>query len=99
MRKKKTIPFSKFENEKGQNALVENIVSPPLNLIEKFSEKKSVAAVMQSLTGEEQKIINLRHSDGLSFKEIAEIFQEPVNTIKSRYRRSLINLRKDVKEN
>lgn len=99
LRKKKSIPFSKFENEKGQNPLVDNIVATPLNLIEKLSDKKTLLVASEGLTEKEQKIINMRHTDGLSFKEIAETFQESVNTVKSRYRRSLINLRKNIKEN
>lgn len=99
LRKKKTIPFSRFENEKGQNPLADNIAAAPLNLIEKLSDKKVLAAAMHNLTDKEQKIINLRHNDGMSFKEIAEVFDESINTVKSRYRRTLMALRKNIKEN
>lgn len=98
LRKKKTIPFSRFENEKGQNALVENIAAKPANLLEKFSDKKMLTMAMQSLADKEQKIIQLRHGEGMSFKEIAQISRESVNTVKSRYRRTLANLRKNIKE-
>jgi RNA polymerase sigma-70 factor (ECF subfamily) len=53
---------------------------------------------MQGLTQKEQKIITMRHTEGMSFKEIAEEFQESINTVKSRYRRVLGNLRKNIKE-
>ena len=98
LRKKKSIPFSRFENEKGQNVLTENLTATPLNLIEKISDKNTAASILHKLTSEEQKIISLRHTDGLSFREIAEILKEPVNTIKSRYRRSLMNIRKNLKK-
>lgn len=94
LRKKKSIPFSRFENEKGQNPMVDNIAAVPVNLLEKLSDKNTVLAAMQCLTDKEQKVINLRHNEGMSFKEIAEIFQESINTVKSRYRRSLANLKK-----
>lgn len=97
LRKKKSIPFSRFENEKGQNPLVEKIIAAPLNLIEKLSNERTVAVVMQGLTDEDQKIINLRHIDGLGFKEIAETFQKSINTVKSRYRRILGNIRDNTK--
>ena len=99
LRKKKSIPFSRFENEKGQNPLVDNIAATPANLIERISDKKTLDTVMQSLSDREQKIINLRHDDGMSFKEIAEVFQESINTVKSRYRRTLAVLRRNIKEN
>ena len=97
LRKKKSIPFSKFENEKGQNPLVDRIITPPVNLIGKLSDERTLAMAMQNLNEKEQKVIILRNTDGLSFKEIAEVFNESVNTVKSRYRRSLMNLKKNIK--
>lgn len=97
LRKKKAIPFSRFENEQGQNILIENVAMKPLNLLENFDDKRILAVAMCSLTSREQKLIDLRHNDGMSFKEIAEVFQESINTIKSRYRRTIISLRKNIK--
>ena len=98
LRKKKSIPFSSFENEKGQNILTESMAAAPANLIESLSDKKVLAAAMQTLNEKERKIINLRHADGMSFKEIAETFNESINTIKSRYRRTLSILRENIKD-
>lgn len=97
LRKKKAIPFSKFENEKGQNILLENMASTPSNLIGGLSDKKVLAAAIEGLNDREQKIINLRYNDGLSFKEIAQILKESINTVKSRYRRALSNMGKNIK--
>lgn len=97
LRKKKSIPFSRFENEKGQNALLENIAVKSLNLIETLSDKKVLATAMQTLTGKEQKIIMMRHNDGMSFKEISETLKESINTVKSRYRRTLTNMKKNIR--
>ncbi|MCX6721516.1 MAG: RNA polymerase sigma factor [Candidatus Staskawiczbacteria bacterium] len=98
LRKKKSIPFSRFENEEGQNALIENIKAAPLNLVENLSDKRVLASAMEGLGKNEQKIINLRHVEGLSFKQIAEIFEESINTVKSRYRRTLSGLRKNIEK-
>lgn len=97
LRKKKTIPFSRFENEKGQNLLAENIPALPINLLENLSDKKVLAVALQGLDEKGQKIIDLRHNQGMSFKEIAEIFKESINTVKSRYRRTLSLLKKNIK--
>ncbi|MGA2418331.1 MAG: sigma-70 family RNA polymerase sigma factor [Candidatus Staskawiczbacteria bacterium] len=99
LRKKKSIPFSKFENEKGQNVLLENISAAPSNIIENLSDKKILVAAMEGLNDKEQKVISLRHNEGMSFKEIAEIFEESINTVKSRYRRALTNMKKNINEN
>jgi len=97
LRKRKTVPFSWFENEKGQNFLIETIATKSINLLKIFDDKRTLAIATQSLTVEDQKLLNLRHADEMSFKEISEIFKESVNTIKSRYRRIIINLRKNNK--
>lgn len=97
LRKKKTIPFSRFENEKGQNILVESIVAKPLNLLEIFDDKRTLAVAMSGLMSKDQELINLKHNSGMSFKEIAEVFQESINTVKSRYHRIIIGLRKNTR--
>jgi len=38
-------------------------------------------------------VINLYHTEGLNFRQIANLLKEPLNTVKSRYRRGLIFLR------
>lgn len=99
LRKKKTIPFSKFENEKGQNILLESMVALPLNLIERLSDKRVLAVAMQNLSTKEQKIIQMRHEQGMSFQEIADTFEESINTVKSRYRRTLANMKAKIAQN
>jgi len=99
LRKRKTIPFSRFENENGQNMLVDSIESAPVNLIGTLSDQHTLVMAMQTLSKKEQKIITLRHSYGLSFKEIAASFEESINTVKSRYRRTLEALRKNISQN
>ena len=96
LRKKKAIPFSRFENEKGQNILLENMAAAPLNLIGNLNDKRILAAAIGGLNAKEQKVINLRHNDGLSFKEISGVLSESINTVKSRYRRALTNMRRVV---
>ena len=96
LRKKKTIPLSRFEDDTGHNFLAESLPAPSINIIGNLSDKKTLAVAMQRLNNKEQEIITLRHDSGLSFREISEIFQESVNTIKSRYRRGLINLKKAI---
>lgn len=97
LRKKKSIPFSNFENEKGQNALTENMAGAPVNLIDVLNDKRVLNDALSGLNPKEQRIINLRHTDGMSFKEIAETFDESINTIKSRYRRTLALLKENIK--
>ncbi len=99
LRKKKSIPFSRFENEKGQNILTRVIALASSNILEKLSDQRVLAVVMQDLTESERKIINMRYSDGLSFREIAETFKESINTVKSKHHRLIEHLRKITQKN
>jgi RNA polymerase sigma-70 factor, ECF subfamily len=94
LRKKKTIPFSRFENEEGKNILLENLVSPGLDILEILNNKRVLASVTAGLNEKDKKIINLRHSDGMSFKEISETLKQSINTTKSRYRRIIIDIKR-----
>lgn len=96
LRKKKSIPFSRFENDEGKNVLVENLPAVPANILEKLSDKRVLSVALAHLSEKERRVVVSRHTDGMSFKEIAKEFGESVNTVKSRYRRSLANLRKAV---
>lgn len=96
LRKKKTIPFSRFENEKGQNVLLENIAPESQNIVELLNNKRVVQLALETLSAEDKNIINLRHTDGMSFKEISETLEKSINTVKSRYRRIIANLKKVV---
>jgi len=97
LRKKKSIPFSRFENDKGQNVLTENLSAPLPNLTEAISDKETIATAMGDLKEKEQNVIELRHKQGMSFKEISGILKESINTVKSRYRRSLKNMKKNIR--
>jgi len=96
LRKRKTIPFSRFENEAGQNVLTDTMSDKSPDLLESLHNKNELAEIMEQLSEKDQKLLNLRHTEGQSFKEIAETMQESINTIKSRYRRIIINIRKNA---
>jgi RNA polymerase sigma-70 factor (ECF subfamily) len=96
-RKKKIIPFSSFENEKGQNLFVNSFVGKSINLLENMSDKRTIAVALHNFTDKDTKLINLRNYEGRSFKEISDILQESINTVKSRYRRLIITLSKKIK--
>ncbi len=97
LRKKKSIPFSRFENENGRNFLADSIVSPSPNLLEILNNKNILERVVKELSDSDRRIIKLRHDESLTFKEIAKIFKEPVNTVKSRYRRAILAMKKNIK--
>ncbi len=94
---KKTLAFSELNNEEG-DGVIENIAIDPYPLPDKVFERANAVIVLakakEKLSPSYQAIISKRHNDNLTFREISESFGEPLNTIKSRYRRALIELKK-----
>lgn len=97
LKKKKTMPFSEFENEAGENTFTETLAdSAPLppELIERASLAKILDQTMAKLSPKYRMVLFLRYNDHFNFREIAESLNESLNTVKSRHRRALIMLKK-----
>lgn len=96
LKKKKSIPFSEFENEEGENILIEKLADPvslPGGFIEKIGIAEILDTAMNQLSPKYRMVLFLHYNDHLTFREIAEIFEEPLHTVKSRHRRALIKLK------
>lgn len=94
---KKSIPFSSFENEKGENMFIETLADPaplPEELLEQVDIKKMLDAAMKKLSPPHRLVLFLRYNDHFTFREIAETLGEPLHTVKSRHYRALIKLKK-----
>jgi len=101
LKRKKAIPFSEFENEKGKNTLIETLINPaplPDKLFEQSNVGEILNTAMNHLTPKYRMVLFLRYNDHFTFREIAEALGEPLNTIKSRHRRAIILLKKLLTE-
>lgn len=97
LKKKKTIPFSEFENENGENALIETLAdsSPlPHELLERKGIAHMLSRIIENLSPKYRMVLSLRYGDNFTFTQIAESLQEPIHTVKSRHRRALIVIKK-----
>ena len=100
-KKKKAIPFSKFENDEGENMLTETLADPsplPQELLEKAGMAQMLNSAMKKLSPKYRMVLFLRYNDHFNFREIAESLEEPLHTITSRHRRALIQLKKIITE-
>lgn len=96
LRKKKTIPFSEFENEDGENAFADNLAdaSPAaLEVLGKNSMVQAINLIIKSLSPQHRLVLSLYYGNNLNFREISEKLGEPLHTVKSRHRRALIKLK------
>lgn len=93
---RKSIPFSAFENAKGENALSETLVDPaplPDRILERADIAQRLNSAIQQMSKKYRIVLFLRYNDNFNFREISESLKEPLNTIKSRHRRALIVLK------
>lgn len=98
---KKVLPFSALENDEDGNSFADALVDPALLPDELFKRKdiaQALSSVMEKLTPKYRLVLLLRYNDHFTFREIAESLNEPLNTIKSRHRRSLIILKRLLNE-
>lgn len=96
LKKKKSIPFSNFENEAGENVILETLADPaplPLEILERQGLAQVLSQAMDKLAPQYRMVLFLRYNDHFNFREIAESLGESLNTIKSRHRRALIQLK------
>ncbi len=98
LKKKKTIPFSSFENDDGDNPIEaiddENLL--PDVLLEKKEAAAMLASSLEKISGANRALLTLRYLEDFSLEEIAEILGEPYNTVKSRHSRALKMLRQAI---
>ncbi len=97
LKKKKTLPFSAFESADGSNFLemIKDQTAPvAFELWQKMDNAQAAEQFLNSLSPQLRTLLILHYKEGFSLVEIAEIFGQPVNTIKSQARRAIIFLRK-----
>jgi len=97
LRKKRLVPLSAFDNDDGENFVIENLKDPlPLQteLFEKSENQKMLAEAVLKLPPNYQAVIFLRYTEGLTFDEIGQILEKPMDTVKSQHLRALNQLKK-----
>ncbi len=95
-RKRKHTPFSAFENDESETFEVEDLSPLPHELFRGKEIAEALETLVKELPEDRRAIVILHDSEELSFKDIAEIVDRPMNTVKSQYRRALLFLRKKI---
>lgn len=97
LKKKKCIPMSEFENAEGNNFISETISDEaplPSELFDQADIAHKLNEAIDRLPINYQVVLLLYYREQFKFQEIAELMEESINTVKSRYRRGLLELRK-----
>lgn len=97
LKKKKAVPFSVFDTVDG-NSITDTVAdkSPLASEIAEYNENEAIIAEsVMKLPIKYQKIVSLRLKD-LTFRNIAGIMGESINTVKSKYLRAIKLIKKDI---
>lgn len=101
IKKKKPQNFSAMISGENTSEFGDSIVDPSASLeriLDTQLEKDRVDKAFAKLKPNFRVVILLRIGEGLEFHEIAEQIGEPLNTVKSSYRRALEQVQKELKD-
>lgn len=99
LRKSKNFVASEALAEEQMAQSLEHLVdeSPlPQEIYDAADFEKKLGDLVSSLPGPQKQVLGLHLQEDLTFEEIAQILSQPLNTVKSRYRRALIGIRKTL---
>lgn len=97
LRKKKSLVFSEFEGEDGENALLNTLTDPaplPFEHIVRMQDKKLLDTALEKLSPMYRAVMLLRYHHHCTFEEIGIILGKPLHTVKSQHRRAIAIMRK-----
>lgn len=97
LKKKKAIPFSTLDEQSSIDEVFEDQIEDdrplPTELLDRQDRAQILNKAVQQLPEKSRTILQLHEGEDMTFQEIAETLAEPLNTVKSRYRRALKALR------
>ena len=95
LKKKKTLPFSLFEDEEGNNRLEKISEEKPWpdEILHRADLAQELNNKLDKLPDSYRIILLMRYKDDLSLQEISEILKVSYNTIKSQHNRALLKLK------
>lgn len=95
LRKRRAIPFSDLSNQDEGD--FENNIPDYFPLPDELFQRQELQILLENALAKlpitDRTIILLHHPEELTFAEIGKILEQPLNTVKSRYRRALAALR------
>ena len=94
LKKKKVITFSELTGDDDTGPTFEETLADldeptPLELFDQTLDQKALSAALAALPADYRAVVILRLDSQLTFREIAETLNKPLNTVKSHYRRAV----------
>lgn len=99
LRRIKTTNFSELDTEEQNfDESIPDDQLLPDEIFENTENIKLIQNALLELSIDSRTLLLLHHGEEMTFEEISEITGKPMNTVKSRYRRSLIKLRRIIEK-
>lgn len=101
LKKKSLVAFSEIDGDAEDAWLIESVQDSepsPHEQAKKHELAEELASGVKRLSPEHAEVVKLYHDQDLNFRQIAERTDSSLNTIKSRYRRAMISLKKILKK-
>lgn len=98
-KKKKSTPFSFLKSE--EKDFSEVIIDESFSIEEEISKKEDIALLNKALEKIDQKykeILILYYQEDMTFKEIGQLLNKPLNTVKNYHYRAILKLRDILKD-
>lgn len=97
LKKKSPVLFSELNEAEGDSSFEENLIAraeSPAEAAEAALTAARLKSAVAKLKPEYAEVVTLYHQRELNFREISQTLSQPLNTVKSRYRRALLRLKK-----
>lgn len=97
LKKKNALPFSAIEENEEDKSFIDSLADDAISVLEQLSQNelsKNLAFAVNQLPPHQKSVINLRIEGDLTFNEIAQLLEMPLNTVRSHYRRGVALLKR-----
>lgn len=95
LRKKKSLPFSFIGEEGLVEENIEDESDLPDEIYQKLQDKEMLEKVLEEIEPKYKEILILHYQEDMTFKEIGEVLNKPLHTVKSHHFRAIKKL-KDI---
>lgn len=96
LKKKSPVLFSELETMEEGDWFEQNLIADtksPAELAETALTAAKLKSVVTKLKPKYAEVVEMYHGQELNFREISQTLNQPLNTVKSRYRRALLRLK------
>ncbi len=96
LKKKSPVLFSELNEAEGGSSFEENLIAEtksPAEAAEAALAAAKLNSAVAKLKPNYAEVVAMYHQQELNFREISKALHQPLNTVKSRYRRALLRLK------